>query len=79
MGTTKVADNPKQGRGKTVKMVCPLCNEHYLVAAYIHQGTFKNQKWKKIGMFCVGCNHFENDDDIRDISTDESNVGVEST
>lgn len=78
MGTTKVADNPKQGRGKTTKLVCPVCNEHYLVASYIHQGTFKNQKWKKIGMFCVGCNYFETDGNDQDISSEESGIGVET-
>lgn len=59
MGTTKVAEQPKQGRGKTLKEICPECHCNYLVAAYIHKGTFRNQKWKKIGLYCIGCNFFK--------------------
>ena len=66
LGTTKISSNPKQGRGKSKKLTCPECKKHYLVTAYIHKSLKDSditQKWRKIGMYCIGCKYFVGDGD----------------
>lgn len=60
MGSIKVAKNPKQGRGKSIKPICPKCMENYLQVIYIHETTdIGSQKWVKIGLYCRNCKHHE--------------------
>jgi predicted RNA-binding Zn-ribbon protein involved in translation (DUF1610 family) len=50
-----------QGRGKTVRPICPNCGDHeILVSAYIKTGNWYEgkQRWLKVGHYCKVCHYF---------------------
>jgi len=48
-------------RDRKKRIICPLCNEHYLVSVYLKfrpGNKWPTPKWVKIGKFCPHCRQF---------------------
>jgi hypothetical protein len=53
----------RQGRGKTLKTICPTCQQEYLQACMGWQTEDGNRKLKRIGQYCPNpaCDHIVKD------------------
>lgn len=69
-----VEKKQRQGRGKTLKTICPTCQQEYLQACMGWQTEDGNRKLKRIGQYCPNpaCDYIAKDFvELEDTGEDE--------